>query len=346
MGSTESEAKSQGKVAEIGQCMFGFIDSMAFMCAVELRIPDIIHSHSGSVTVSQIASSIGDSVNISFLEKVLRLLVRRGIFTEHHQSDVGETFYGLPDACKCLLWESEQSSAPMILLLKSIMSSFNNFTQCVKGAGNGFKNTHGCSIWEYNEQNVEFASLVNKSQKSHCNVVSEAVISEYKEEFNNIKSLVDVGGGIGAMATQIAKSFPHIEVINYDLPHVVKMAQPHDGVSHLGGDMFDSIPNADVLLLKGVVTDWDDEAVIKIFKNCRKAIPEKTGKLIIIDNILRPEENSNHVQFQIDLAVHVAFGGNQRTELEWKKLLEKGGFPSYKIIKLPTMQSAIEAYPY
>ncbi|XVE56468.1 hypothetical protein DITRI_Ditri04bG0012500 [Diplodiscus trichospermus] len=94
MGSTEGEAKSQGKVAEIGQYMFGFIDSMAFI--------------------------IGDSVNLSFLEKVLRLLVRRGIFTEHHQYDDGETLYGLPDVCKCLLWQSEQSSAPMIAVGISI----------------------------------------------------------------------------------------------------------------------------------------------------------------------------------------------------------------------------------
>ena len=38
-------------------------------------------------------------------------------------------------------------------------------------------------------------------------------------------------------------------------------------------------------------------------------------------------------------------GGKERTELEWKKLLEEGGFPRYKITKIPTIPSIIEAYP-
>ena len=42
--------------AKIWQQMFGFVDSMALKCAVELRIADIIHSHGGSIILHQIAS--------------------------------------------------------------------------------------------------------------------------------------------------------------------------------------------------------------------------------------------------------------------------------------------------
>jgi hypothetical protein len=38
-------------------------------------------------------------------------------------------------------------------------------------------------------------------------------------------------------------------------------------------------------------------------------------------------------------------GGKERTEQEWKKLLEEGGFSRYKIIKIPALESIIEAYP-
>jgi len=37
-------------------------------------------------------------------------------------------------------------------------------------------------------------------------------------------------------------------------------------------------------------------------------------------------------------------GGKERTELEWKKLLEEGGFPRYQIINIPALPSIIEAY--
>ena len=37
--------------------------------------------------------------------------------------------------------------------------------------------------------------------------------------------------------------------------------------------------------------------------------------------------------------------GKERTDAQWKKLLEEGGFPRYKIIKLPAVEWIIEAYP-
>ncbi|XVF60486.1 hypothetical protein PTKIN_Ptkin08bG0051000 [Pterospermum kingtungense] len=351
MGSTDqAEAKLQGQ-AEIWQYAFSFVDSMALMCAVELRIADIIHSHSAPITLSQIASSIEDSpsVNILSLERIMRLLVRRGVFTVHQQSDDGEILYGPTHSSRWLLRGSELSLAHIILLQKPIMSSWSYFSQCVKEGGTGFKKANGCEFWDYASQNAEFNTLVNKAMAEDSRIVSEAVIAGCKDGFNNIETLVDVGGGTGGMAAQIVKSYPHIKAINYDLPHVIKTAPPHDGVSHLGGDLFESIPNADAAFLKWILHDWSDKDCIRILKNCRKAIPEKTGKLIIVDIVLQPDGNSrfeDDIGLWFDLLMLVAVGGRERTELEWKKLLEEGGFPTYKIIRTPALQSIIEAYPY
>jgi caffeic acid 3-O-methyltransferase len=41
------------------------------------------------------------------------------------------------------------------------------------------------------------------------------------EGFKDIKTLVDVGGGIGRALETIISSYPHIHGINYDLPHVI-----------------------------------------------------------------------------------------------------------------------------
>lgn len=80
------EAMLRGQ-ADIWKYMFGFVDSMALKCAVELRIADIIHSHSGPVTLSQIASALDTnsaSPDINALERIMRLLVSSKIFTQHH----------------------------------------------------------------------------------------------------------------------------------------------------------------------------------------------------------------------------------------------------------------------
>ena len=59
----EVQALLKGQ-AEIWQHLFGFVDSMALKCAVELRIADIIHSHGGPITLCQIASGIINSPSL------------------------------------------------------------------------------------------------------------------------------------------------------------------------------------------------------------------------------------------------------------------------------------------
>ncbi|KAF2323752.1 hypothetical protein GH714_036830 [Hevea brasiliensis] len=71
-----------------------------------------------------------------------------------------------------------------------------------------------------------------------------------KDGFNGVGSLVDVGGGTGAMVSEIVKAHPHVKGINFDLPHVVATAPEYEGVTHVAGNMFTSIPPADAILLK------------------------------------------------------------------------------------------------
>ena len=49
---------------------------------------------------------------------------------------------------------------------------------------------------------------------------------------------------------EVVKAYPHIKGVNFDLPHVVATAPAYDGVSHVGGDMFESIPYADAIFMK------------------------------------------------------------------------------------------------
>jgi hypothetical protein len=100
--------------------------------------------------------------------------------------------------------------------------------------------------------------------------------------------------------------------------------------------------------MQWIMHDWSDEICVKILKNCRKAIPEESGKVIIVDVVLQPDGNGlfddTGLMFDLLMLAHTS-GGKERTELEWKKVLEGGGFPRYNIIKIPVLPSIIEAYP-
>jgi hypothetical protein len=46
-----------------------------------------------------------------------------------------------------------------------------------------------------------------------------------------------------------------------------------------------------LMLVQWVLHDWSDENCIKILKNCRKAIQQKSGKVIIVDIVLEKDSN-------------------------------------------------------
>ncbi|XP_059452003.1 desmethylxanthohumol 6'-O-methyltransferase-like [Corylus avellana] len=352
METKETLALVQGQ-AQIWQQMIGSVDSMALKCAVELRIADIIHSHGGPITLRQIASGIDStSPNIPYLARIMRLLVCKNIFTEQHQPvDSGEeTLYGLNQASRLLLHDAELSLAPMVLLRNHpwLLAPLHWLSQCVKEGGTAFNKAHGCEIWDFTSKNPEFNNIFNDGMACTTKIVMRVILAEYKDGFGCVGSLVDVAGGTGGTIAEIVKAHKHMRGINFDLPHVVATAPMHEGVSHFGGDMFESIPNADAILIKWVLHNWSDEHCIKILENCRKAIPEKSGKVIIVDIVVEKDGNDlfdeTRMVFDLTMMAYTA-GGKERTELEWKKLLEEAGFGRYKIIKIPAIQSIIEAYP-
>ncbi|KAI3854970.1 hypothetical protein MKX03_009128 [Papaver bracteatum] len=314
------EEESLKGQADIWEHMFAFMDSMALKCAVELGIPDIINSYGRPTTMSEIinglktttsSSSSSSSPSVDFLTRVMRLLVRKRIFTSHSHQESDQTLYDLTPSSKC---------------------------------GLSFQKSHGCGIWDLTLANPQFNQLFNDGM-----ACTAKMLVDYRNGFNGIGSLVDVGGGIGAIIAEIVKANPHIKGINFDLPHVVATAPEYPGITHVGGDMFAHIPEADAVIMKWIMHCWSDENCVKILRNCHKAISKtKNGKVIIVECVLRPDGDGlfDETGLAFDLLMLVnTLGGKERTENEWNILLKSAGFPRYNIIQLPTFPSIIEAFP-
>ena len=101
------------------------------------------------------------------------------------------------------------------------------------------------------KHDTTFDALVNDGLASDSQfIVDVAIKQQGAEVFEGISSLVDVGGGIGAAAQAISKAFPHVKCSVLDLAHVVAKAPTQTDVQFIAGDMFESIPPADAVLLK------------------------------------------------------------------------------------------------
>ncbi|KAI3862897.1 hypothetical protein MKX03_014853 [Papaver bracteatum] len=157
-----------------------------------------------------------------------------------------------------------------------------------------FEKAHGVEIWDFALGNPQFNHLFNDAMRCTSEMIIKAVLVKYKDGFNGVESLVDVGGGTGTLIAEIVKANPHIRGINFDLPHVVATAPEQQGIEHVGGDMFVHIVEADAVIMKWIMHDWTDEDCVKILRNCHKAIAKnKNGKVIIVDCVLRPDADGS-----------------------------------------------------
>jgi hypothetical protein len=84
-------------------------------------------------------------------------------------------------------------------------------------------------------------------------------------------------------------------------------------------------------MLKGIIHDWNDEAALKILKNCRRAI-RPDGTLLIVEAVLTPSTD-------MDMLMMVLTSGRERTESEFRSLLEEAGFSMVQVIR--TMRASI-----
>ncbi len=176
---------------------------------------------------------------------------------------------------------------------------------------------------------------------------SFAVVEAY--DFSPYKKIVDVGGGHGYLAMQIARQFPGTQVTVFDLPHVIPDTEKqisengmNDRVNAKGGSYLEEVPGpTDLITMKNIVHGENDEKAIQLLKNCRSALHNE-GKVLVIESVITdgPEGIGARV---LDIEMLIGPGGRQRTKEEHAKLFNEAGFEFQREIRLKTGSSILEA---
>ncbi|CAL0307709.1 unnamed protein product [Lupinus luteus] len=338
--------------------IFSFINSMSLKCAVDLGIPDIIHNYGKPMPLSKLIASLPIYPSKTcFIYRLMRILIHSGLFSEENVTGQNEleVEYVLTDASILLLKENPFSMTPFLhaVLDPILIKPWYHLSVWFKNDDpTPFEKTHGMTFWDYAGLDPNLNHLFNDAMASDARFVSSLLIEKYKESFQGFESLVDVGGGTGAVGKVIASSFPQLECIVFDLPHVVTGLQGSDNLKYVGGNMFEAIPPTDAILLKWILHDWNDEDCVKILKKCREAITSKgkhEGKVIIIEMVISDKEKrddkSVETQLFFDMEMMALVSGKERNEKEWANLIFFAGFSHYKITPVLGLRSIIDIYP-
>ncbi|KAJ1275083.1 hypothetical protein BS78_05G108900 [Paspalum vaginatum] len=336
-----------------------YLTSMALKCAVELCIPTAIHNLGGAASLQDLVNALSlPKTKLPFLGRLMRLLVTSGIFV----SGEDEGSYRL-NPLSWLLVEGAEAEDHGYQKYFVIGTNSRNCVDAALSLADWFKkdlsmpppspfeDLHGVPLFHDYTPTLgeDFDIMINKSLAAHDNFAIGTTVRECNGLFQGLQSLTDCCGGDGTMARAVVKVFPGIKCTVLDLPKVIKKAPADDAVKYVAGDMFDSIPPAQAVLLKLVLHFWDDEDCVKILERCRNAIPsrEEGGKVIIIEVVLghSMEPIMYEAQVLLDMLMMVNTRGRQRAENEWLEIFMKAGFSDYKIVKKIGPRAFIEVYP-
>jgi hypothetical protein len=99
----------------------------------------------------------------------------------------------------------------------------------------------------------------------------------------------------------------------------------------------------DAYLLSHVIHDWTQDQCLTILGNCRCAM-KPDAKLLMIEMVL-PEDDTPHLGTMLDRMMLVGPGGHERTESEYRALLEKARFRLSRVVPTRSAVSVVEAVP-
>lgn len=218
----------------------------------------------------------------------------------------------------------------------------------VRTGRSAFERMFGMNHFEYLSQNAEANQVFHAMAGSTPEVLEQCDLSD-------AGTIVDLGGGRGALIATLLQRYPHARGIVQDLPEAVAEAPEHlarqgvaDRCDVVGRSFFDGVPaGGDVYVLSRVVHDWSDGDARRLLRGVHARMGAGS-RLLVIDQ-MTPDVPGFHPGKFADLQMLVVLGGKERTLDELHKLLGECGFRVTGVhppaVPKPRAETAVWAVP-
>ncbi|KAK0651022.1 O-methyl transferase B [Cercophora newfieldiana] len=138
---------------------------------------------------------------------------------------------------------------------------------------------------------------------------------------------VNIGGSIGHQCAQFKAAFPTLpgRVILQDLPHSIAHALPTPGVENMAHNFWDPQPirHAKFYYMRAVCHNHPDHKVLDLLKITKEAMSPES--ILLLDEMILPETGVHAESAVLDMTMMTAFASAERTEAQWRVLVEGAG---------------------
>ncbi len=326
------------------QMAIGHYLSRALDLAARLGVAD--HLKDGARSAAELAHAT--ATHAPSLHRVLRLLASHGVLIEQEDGTFGLTPIG-----ECLRTDVPGSAAAMVKLFAGtrIQDNWKDLEYCVRTGEPAFRKRGRAD--PFSARDPEDGANFDEAMANLTRMIAVAVAAAYS--FASFRTVVDVGGGNGALLIGVLNANPALRGIVFDLPEAAARARANIAASGLegrceavSGDFFEAVPKGgDAYLLKHVIHDWNDERAAAILKTCHRVM-SPDGRLLIVEGVYPPRvdqslESRGAAANDVNMLVNT--GGRQRSEAEFRALYQAAGFTLTRIVPTQARVCVIEGVP-
>ncbi|MFH8796083.1 methyltransferase [Streptomyces sp. NPDC017941] len=327
-----------GGGAALIDAALGFVFPAALRAAALARVAD--HLSEGPRTPAEVAAAT--DTDPAALTRVLRLLATRGLFGEDEQGR-----FRLEAAGQALRSDVPGSVRDGILMItdRTFWLPAGRMDHCLSTGGSVFEDIFAKPFFDHFAQDAETAAVFHDGMAAMSGVENGPIADAY--DFPRTGTVVDVGGGQGGFLAAVLRASPGLNGVLYDRAHVVAGHRLGDDAaladrwSTAEGDFFTDVPRGDILLLKRILHDWQDEQCVRLLRACRRSLAPG-GRVLVVDAVIAPD-NRPHQAKDLDLLMMASLVGRERTHEDFRALLAEAGLRLTRVCSTPTVLSVVEA---
>ncbi len=326
--------------AQLMQIAMGFTRTFLLRAAAQMRLAD--HLADGPKTADQLAALT--NTHSPALYRVLRTLASLGIFSEDEAHQ-----FSLSPLAEPLRSNVPGSVRTSILSITGdiFVVPWSKLLYSVQTGQPSFDNHYGVPFFDHMSHMPEEAAMFSDLLIGINSGDAPAVAAAY--DFSTFTNIADIGGSTGHMLATVVASHPGPRGTLCDLPHIeagaselIRSRGLADRVTFVPGSFFESIPSGcDLYILSHVIHDWSEDQCLTILANCHRAM-SPGSRLLIIEMVLS-EGNAFHPGKVLDITMLTLAGGQERTEPEYRALLEKANFKLTRVVPTNSPVSIVEA---
>jgi 2,7-dihydroxy-5-methyl-1-naphthoate 7-O-methyltransferase len=277
------------------------------------------HIAAGHTDITALAEACG--ADRAYLHRVLQHLAAKGIFEEPSPGR-----FALNDAARPLLEEGASLGMNLDAFGGRMANAWSTMLSAVRTGRPAYDERFGRTFWDDLDAHPAIAADFDALMGPSGHGLPDPEILPNPADWESIRSVVDVGGGTGALLAEILRAHPHVTGSLVDLPRTVATSRSifheagvADRVTVTAQSFFDPLPPGhDLYVLKSVISDWPDPEAVAILRRCAEAA-QPSGRVVVFNGAGPGEEGSP------SLLMMVLVGGRDRSFDELCTLAREAG---------------------